>query len=96
MKNNLPQLRAAKRWSQGELADKLGVSRQTVNAIETQKFGPSLPLAFKVARLFQLTIEEIFDSGFADRLATHQDRAPRQTDSAVPSLVDGADDFSWD
>ena len=60
MKNRLRELRAAKEWSQADLADKLGVSRQTVNAIETEKYDPSLPLAFKVARLFQLTIEEIF------------------------------------
>ena len=53
MKNKLPELRAAKEWSQSDLADKLGVSRQTVNAIETEKYDPSLPLAFKVARLFK-------------------------------------------
>jgi len=62
MKNRLRELRAAKEWSQGELADKLGVSRQTVNAIETEKYDPSLPLAFKVARLFRLRIEDIFSS----------------------------------
>ena len=60
MKNQLRELRAAKGWSQGDLADKLGVSRQTINAIETEKYDPSLPLAFKVARLFKLSIEEIF------------------------------------
>ena len=60
MKNQLRELRAAKEWSQSELAEKLGVSRQTVNAIETQKYDPSLPLAFKVARLFKLPIEKIF------------------------------------
>lgn len=60
MKNRLRELRAAKEWSQSDLADKLGVSRQTVNAIETEKYDPSLPLAFKVARLFKTTIEEIF------------------------------------
>ena len=63
MKNKLRELRAAKEWSQGDLADKLGVSRQTVNAIETEKYDPSLPLAFKVARLFKLSIEEIFEEG---------------------------------
>jgi len=61
MKNRLRELRAAKAWSQADLADQLGVSRQTVNAIETEKYDPSLPLAFKVARLFKKTIEEIFE-----------------------------------
>jgi putative transcriptional regulator len=60
MKNRLRELRAAKEWSQGDLAEKLGVSRQTINAIETEKYDPSLPLAFKVARLFRRPIEEIF------------------------------------
>ena len=49
-------------WSQGQLADRLGVSRQTINAIETEKYDPSLPLAFKIARLFKCRIEEIFES----------------------------------
>jgi putative transcriptional regulator len=62
MKNRLRELRAAKEWSQSDLAERLGVSRQTVNAIETEKYDPSLPLAFKVARLFKLSIEEIFES----------------------------------
>ena len=61
MKNRLRELRAAKEWSQGDLADKLGVSRQTINAIETEKYDPSLPLAFKVAKLFKKSIEEIFE-----------------------------------
>ena len=61
MKNRLRELRAAKEWSQSDLADRLGVSRQTVNAIETEKYDPSLPLAFKVARLFKMSIEEIFE-----------------------------------
>lgn len=61
MKNRLRELRAAKDWSQSDLADKLDVSRQTINAIETEKYDPSLPLAFKVARLFKLRIEEIFE-----------------------------------
>ena len=61
VKNRLRELRAAKEWSQADLADKLGVSRQTVNAIETEKYDPSLPLAFKVARLFKKPIEEIFE-----------------------------------
>ena len=60
MKNKLRELRAAKEWSQADLADKLGVSRQTVNAIETEKYDPSLPLAFRVARLFKLPVEEVF------------------------------------
>ena len=62
VKNKLRELRAAKEWSQADLADKLDVSRQTINAIETEKYDPSLPLAFKVARLFKKSIEEIFES----------------------------------
>ena len=62
MKNKMRELRTAKEWSQSDLADKLGVSRQTINAIETEKYDPSLPLAFKVARLFRLKIEDIFES----------------------------------
>jgi putative transcriptional regulator len=62
MKTQLRELRAAKNWSQGDLADKLGVSRQTINAIETEKYDPSLPLAFKIARLFKKPIEEIFET----------------------------------
>jgi len=61
MKNRLCELRSARDWSQSDLADKLGVSRQTVNAIETERYDPSLPLAFKVARLFKLPIEKIFE-----------------------------------
>ena len=61
MKNRLRELRATKEWSQSDLADKLGVSRQTINAIETEKYDPSLPLAFKVARLFKQPIEQIFE-----------------------------------
>ena len=60
MKNLLRELRAAREWSQGDLADELGVSRQTINAIETEKYDPSLPLAFKIARLFKQPIEGIF------------------------------------
>ena len=60
MKNQLKLLRAERNWSQADLADKLSVSRQSVNAIETGKFDPSLPLAFKLARLFKLPIEMIF------------------------------------
>ena len=60
MKNRLKLLRAERDWTQANLADQLGVPRQTVNAIEKGKFDPSLPLAFKVARLFDLSIEDIF------------------------------------
>jgi putative transcriptional regulator len=60
MKNALRVLRAERDWSQGELAARLGVSRQTVNAIETGKYDPSLPLAFQMAELFQRRLEEIF------------------------------------
>jgi putative transcriptional regulator len=61
MKNRLKVLRAERDWSQAALAERLGVSRQTINAIETGKYDPSLPLAFKLARLLDQTIEEIFD-----------------------------------
>jgi len=61
MKNRLRELRSVREWSQSDLADKLGVSRQTINAIETEKYDPSLPLAFKVGRLFKLPIEDIFE-----------------------------------
>jgi putative transcriptional regulator len=61
MKNNLRVLRAQREWSQADLASRLDVSRQTVNAIETEKYDPSLPLAFKIARLFDRHIEDIFD-----------------------------------
>jgi len=60
MKNLLKTLRAEQDWSQADLAERLGVSRQTVNAIETEKYDPSLPLAFKIAKLFEKKIEEIF------------------------------------
>jgi putative transcriptional regulator len=60
MKNRIRELRGARGWTQGELADRLDISRQSVNAIETGKYDPSLPLAFAVARLFGLKIEEIF------------------------------------
>jgi putative transcriptional regulator len=61
MKNRMRTLRAERGWSQGELAHRLDVSRQTVNAIETEKYDPSLPLAFRVARLFGKRIEEVFE-----------------------------------
>lgn len=60
MNNNLKVLRAEKNWSQADLAEKLNVSRQTINALETGKYDPSLPLAFKIADLFGKKIEEIF------------------------------------
>ena len=61
MKNRLKVLRAERDWSQADLAERLEVSRQTINAIETGKYDPSLPLAFKIARLFEQPIEAIFD-----------------------------------
>ena len=66
MKTRLRVLRAEREWSQAELANRLQVSRQTVNAIETGKYDPSLPLAFKIARLFALQIEDVFDPEEAD------------------------------
>ena len=60
MNNRLRELRAERGWSQTELADRLKVSRQTVNAIENQRYDPSLPLAFTMARVFELPIEQIF------------------------------------
>lgn len=63
MNNRLRVLRAERGWSQAELGGRIGVSRQAVNAIETGKYDPSLPLAFKLARLFEMKIEEIFDDG---------------------------------
>lgn len=60
MNNRLRDLREARGWSQGQLAERLDVSRQTVNALETGKYDPSLPLAFRIARLFGAPIEDIF------------------------------------
>lgn len=60
MKNSLKTLRAEKGWTQTDLANRLDVSRQTINAIENGKFDPSLPLAFKAAKLFSIAIEDIF------------------------------------
>ena len=62
MNNRLRVLRATRNWSQQALAERLEVSRQSVNAIETGKYDPSLPLAFRIAELFGLTIEEVFES----------------------------------
>lgn len=66
MKNKLKVLRAMNDWTQADLAVRLDVSRQAVNAIETGKFDPALPLAFRIGRLFKMPIEEIFDDGFSD------------------------------
>ena len=63
MKNRLRVLRAEREWSQAELAERTNVSRQTINAIETGKYDPSLPLAFKIAAVFMQPIEVIFDPG---------------------------------
>jgi len=63
MKSRLRVLRAERDWSQAELAERVGVSRQTINAVETGKYNPSLPLAFSLARVFGTTIEVIFDPG---------------------------------
>ena len=67
MKNNIRVLRAQRRWTQADLAKEIGVSRNSVNAIENGKYDPSLPLAFKIARLFELTVEEIFEDDGAER-----------------------------
>lgn len=61
MKNRVREMREARGWSQGDLAEHVEVSRQTINAIETGKYDPSLPLAFKLARLFKQRIEALFD-----------------------------------
>jgi putative transcriptional regulator len=66
MKNRLRELRAARRWSQADLADRCQVSRQAINAIETERYDPSLPLAFTIADVFDRTIEEIFLPDRAD------------------------------
>ncbi len=71
MKNGLRELRAERQWSQGDLAERLGVSRQTINAIETEKYDPSLPLAFKISFLFKLPLERIFVPE-ADVKGTHR------------------------
>ena len=66
MKNRLKVLRAERDWTQADLAGRLEVSRQSVNAIETGKYDPSLPLAFKIARLFGVPIEDVFDDAPSD------------------------------
>lgn len=60
MKNRLKAIREARGWSQGELARRLGVSRQTINAVETDKYDPSLPLALRMAKLFEVAVPELF------------------------------------
>ncbi|KAB7778171.1 helix-turn-helix transcriptional regulator [Xanthomonas sp. LMG 12459] len=60
MNSRIRELREAQGWSQGELGERLGVSRQTINALETGKYDPSLPLAFRIARLFAHSIEQVF------------------------------------
>jgi putative transcriptional regulator len=72
MKNRLKVLRAERNWTQAQLAVELEVTRQTVNAIETQKYDPSLPLAFKIARLFGQRIEDIFSDADETASAAHQ------------------------
>ncbi|MBV8490282.1 MAG: helix-turn-helix transcriptional regulator [Candidatus Eremiobacteraeota bacterium] len=66
MKNRLKVLRAERDWSQAELADKLGIARQTVIALEGGKYAPSLPLAFKIGKLFDKTVEEVFEADSTD------------------------------
>ena len=61
MRNDLRERRATRGWSQGDLAEQLGVSRQTINAIETGKYDPSLELAFRIAKLFRVRIEDVFN-----------------------------------
>jgi putative transcriptional regulator len=63
VKSKLRELRQQRSWSQGDLAEQLKVSRQTINAIEMDKYDPSLPLAFKIAKLFRLKIEDVFQDG---------------------------------
>ena len=76
MKNRLKVLRAERDWTQAQLADALEVSRQTINAIEKGKFDPSLPLAFRAARLFGMQIEEIFHDEDRSSLATETKKDP--------------------
>ena len=79
MKNRLKVLRAERDWTQAKLADELKVSRQTVNAIEKGKFDPSLPLAFKISRLFKMQIEDIFQ----DEEALKRKQQERKQDSYI-------------
>jgi putative transcriptional regulator len=80
MRNRLRVLRAERRWSQADLAQEVGVSRQTINALEIEKYDPSLPLAYKIARLFELPVEEIF---------IHSDAVPGAGKGLEPSELAG-------
>ena len=84
VKNHLRVLRAERGWSQAELADRLGVSRQTINAIETDRYDPSLPLAFGIARAFEKLIEEIFEPTDLHRLG---DGSPAEKLSPMTALA---------
>lgn len=75
MRNRLRELRDARGWTQGALADRLDVSRQTVNALETGRYDPSLPLAFRIARLFEQPIESIFEPDDAADAITPRGRS---------------------
>jgi len=77
MDNRLRVLRAERRWSQADLAERLGVSRQTVNAIETGKYDPSLPLAFAIAKTFELKIEDVFSPNGSSSVASSAGEGPR-------------------
>lgn len=93
MKNRLRELRAARRWSQAELADRLDVSRQTVNAIETGRYDPSLPLAFKIAEVFEDPIESLFfpteDSAIQSQKDPNWDQQNKQMLSAASDEDEG-------
>lgn len=90
MKNRLRVLRAEREWSQAALADRLEVSRQTVNAVETGKYDPSLPLAFKIARLFDQRIEDIFDPGSEGEVGSQRDVAVGRMSRRASSVSDGS------
>ena len=83
MRNRLKVLRAERDWTQAQLAGELDVSRQTVNAIETGKFDPSLPLAFKIARLFTMSIEQVFEPEAAQPAAA-TGRTPEAARKSIP------------
>jgi putative transcriptional regulator len=85
MRNRLKVLRAERNWTQAELAEALDVSRQTINAIETGKFDPSLPLAFRAARLFGMPIEAIFYDPALDKL---------DKDDSIPATEDKKDAYA--
>ncbi len=85
MKNRLHVLRAERGWSQADLAQRLNVSRQTVNAIENERYDPSLPLAFAIARVFDTTIERVFDPDAARETAAAA-AADGDRDNARPEI----------